>query len=88
MTIPPGVNDDVIDDDDDDDDGATEVQTSIVSSQYFTAIITKSKILIPVVGCNGSIGFDVGFVSFGFRAFGFGVFEARVPRSLLLVRLL
>ena len=34
---------------DNDDDGATEVQTNIVSSQYFVTITTKSKIIIQII---------------------------------------
>ena len=50
-TTPPSVNDDDDDDGDGDGvgDGAMEVQTNFVSSQYFTTIITKPKIIKVVV---------------------------------------
>ena len=48
-TTPPGVNDDDDGDGDGVGDGAMEVQTNFVSSQYFTTITTKPKIIKVVV---------------------------------------
>ena len=44
IVSPPGLEDDDVDDDDDADDKTMEVQTRIVSSHYFFAVTTKSKL--------------------------------------------